>query len=57
MSHDHILIPACRGARLKPEALLWRLGTKEDAERVLAFTARFRPAEVSCADTIFAALP
>ena len=27
---------ACDGARLKPDALLWRLGTKEDADAVLA---------------------
>ncbi|MGH8537715.1 MAG: hypothetical protein ACREXM_14955, partial [Gammaproteobacteria bacterium] len=40
--------PACHGARLKPEALLWRLGTQEDADRVLAATARFRPPEVTC---------
>ena len=26
---------ACDGARLKPDALLWRLGTKEDADSVL----------------------
>jgi excinuclease ABC subunit A len=26
---------ACDGARLKPDALLWRLGTKEDADRAL----------------------
>jgi len=49
--------PACHGARLKPEALLWRLGTKDDDDRVLASTPRFRPAEVTCADTKFAALP
>jgi excinuclease ABC subunit A len=28
--------PACHGARLKPEALLWRLGTKEDAAKINA---------------------
>ena len=49
--------PACHGARLKPEALLWRLGTKEDADRVLAATARFRPPEVTCEEARFAALP
>ena len=27
--------PACNGARLKPDALLWRLGTKEEADAVL----------------------
>ena len=35
--------PACGGARLKPEALLWRLGTKEDADAVLAPAKRFMP--------------
>ena len=33
--------PACEGARLKPDALLWRLGTKQDADKV--FGAPFRP--------------
>ena len=28
-------LPACNGARLKPDALLWRLGTKEEADAVL----------------------
>ena len=26
--------PTCEGARLKPDALLWRLGTKQDADQV-----------------------
>jgi excinuclease ABC subunit A len=30
---------ACHGARLKPEALLWRLGTSADADRVQASAA------------------
>ncbi len=33
----------CNGARLKPEALLWRVGTKEDADRVLDPARRFLP--------------
>ncbi|MGE5522996.1 MAG: hypothetical protein ACM3SS_04710, partial [Rhodospirillaceae bacterium] len=33
----------CGGARLKPEALAWRLGTREDADGVLAATQRFMP--------------
>ncbi|MDO5057596.1 MAG: excinuclease ABC subunit A [Lautropia sp.] len=28
--------PACEGARLKPESLLWRVGSHADAERALA---------------------
>jgi len=34
---------ACGGARLKTEALLWRLGTKEDADGVLRPDQRFMP--------------
>ena len=33
----------CAGARLKPDALLWRLGTKEDADRALGSYARVKP--------------
>ncbi|HEY2560473.1 MAG TPA: excinuclease ABC subunit A [Caldimonas sp.] len=35
--------PACGGARLKLEALLWRLGTQEDADAVMAPAKRFLP--------------
>jgi len=35
--------PACHGARLKPEALLWRLGTREDAQQTRADEARHLP--------------
>ncbi len=34
---------ACDGARLKTEALLWRLGTKDDADAVLEPAQRFQP--------------
>jgi len=34
---------ACGGARLKTEALLWRLGTKADADAVLPPARRFLP--------------
>jgi excinuclease ABC subunit A len=34
---------ACHGSRLKPDALLWRLGTREDADAVLAAERRFMP--------------
>ena len=33
----------CGGARLKTEAMLWRLGTKEDADAVLPASQRFLP--------------
>jgi excinuclease ABC subunit A len=48
---------ACDGARLKPEALLWRVGTKRDADQVLGSIARFRPKEVGWSDGQLAALP
>ena len=35
--------PDCRGARLKDEALAWRLGTRADADAVLEPAARIRP--------------
>ena len=34
--------PACGGARLKPESLLWRLGSLADAAAVMPLEARFR---------------
>ncbi len=43
---------ACGGARLKPEALLWRLGTQDDADRVLDAGARFRPRGVALDDDV-----
>jgi excinuclease ABC subunit A len=38
--------PACGGARLKLEALLWRLGSKEEADAVLPPSQRFLPVGV-----------
>ncbi len=49
--------PACGGARLKDEALFWRIGTCRDADRVLRPNERFRPLSVSLAPEAFAALP
>ena len=37
---------SCGGARLKTDALLWRLGSKEAADTVLAPAARFMPVGV-----------
>jgi len=48
---------ACGGARLKPEALMWRLGTAEDAERVLPPEKRFRPLGFDCPEERLRALP
>jgi excinuclease ABC subunit A len=49
--------PDCRGARLQPEALLFRLGGREDAERVLPPEGRFRPAAITLEPALFAGLP
>ncbi|WP_353234077.1 excinuclease ABC subunit UvrA [Diaphorobacter ruginosibacter] len=35
--------PVCAGARLKTESLLWRIGSKEDADAVLPPQRRFMP--------------
>jgi excinuclease ABC subunit A len=48
---------ACNGARLKPDALLWRLGTKEDADGVLSAGKRFMPQGAKWSDARLAALP
>ena len=47
----------CDGARLKPEALLWRLGTKEDADGVLDASRRFRPQGTEFGDEVLGRLP
>jgi excinuclease ABC subunit A len=49
--------PACAGARLKPESLLWRLGTLEDARAVLGLETRFREHLPTLEPAVFAALP
>ena len=49
--------PECAGARLKPESLLWRLGTRDDARAVLAPEKRFRAHVPALSDEAFAALP
>ncbi len=48
---------ACDGARLKPDALAWRLGTKEDADRVLPAAQRHRAKGIKFGDDKLAALP
>src|SRR3954453_5328889 len=47
----------CGGARLKPEALLWRLGSKVDADAVLPPEQRFHPRGVECSDEALRAMP
>jgi excinuclease ABC subunit A len=48
---------ACNGARLKTDALLWRLGTREDAAAVLPGHLRFKPNGVQWTDEQLARLP
>ncbi len=47
----------CCGARLKTEALLWRLGSKADADAVLEPVRRFMPAGVSWTREQLEAMP
>jgi excinuclease ABC subunit A len=48
---------ACGGARLKTEALLWRLGSKDDADAVMAPARRFMPVGVTWTREQLEALP
>ena len=47
----------CHGARLKNEALLWRIGTRELAERTLGGARRFLPAGAHWSEETLDALP
>jgi excinuclease ABC subunit A len=48
----------CAGARLKTEPLLWRVGSREEADRALAPNLqRFRPRGVSMPESVFQQLP
>ena len=49
--------PTCAGARLKTESLLWRIGSKADADAVLAPAQRFMPAGVKWSRAQLEALP
>ena len=49
--------PACGGARLKPAALAWRVGTHAEAEVVLEGRSRFRPAGVEWSDDALTRVP
>ncbi|MFN4004264.1 MAG: excinuclease ABC subunit UvrA [Hylemonella sp.] len=48
---------ACGGARLKTESLLWRIGSKEDADAVLPPAQRFLPVGVGWTRAQLEALP
>lgn len=47
----------CQGARLKTESLLWRIGSKADADAVLAPAKRFLPAGTQWTRAQLEALP
>ncbi|MEZ4128488.1 hypothetical protein QUR35_24825, partial [Salmonella enterica] len=49
--------PVCAGARLKTESLLWRVGSKEDADAVLEPARRFMPQGVAWSRAQLEALP
>jgi excinuclease UvrABC ATPase subunit len=49
--------PVCAGARLKTEALLWRLGTQADADAALPAPKRFMPQGVAWTRAQLEALP
>lgn len=49
--------PDCGGARLKTESLLWRIGSKADADAVLAPSRRFMPSGVTWTRAQLEALP
>ncbi|MGC9225630.1 MAG: hypothetical protein ACP5E2_17130, partial [Terracidiphilus sp.] len=55
---SYTVCPACAGARLKTEALLWRVGTRAQADAALAGGyQRFRPVGVNWSEPTLAALP
>ena len=47
----------CQGARLKTEALLWRLGSRDLAAELLGSARRFRPAGATWSEATHDALP
>ncbi|MDO9143112.1 excinuclease ABC subunit UvrA [Rhodoferax sp.] len=54
---SYTLCPDCGGARLKTESLLWRIGSKADADAVLEPAKRFMPQGVSWRRDQLEALP
>jgi excinuclease ABC subunit A len=51
------LCPDCEGARLKPEALLWRLGGHAEAAAAIRPEARHRPRGTTMSETALHGLP
>jgi excinuclease ABC subunit A len=48
---------SCNGARLKPDALLWRVGTREEAGAIAAPTERNKPQGVAWSTDTLQSLP
>ena len=48
---------ACQGARLKTDSLLWRIGSKDEADAVMPASQRFMPAGVSWTRAQLEAMP
>jgi excinuclease ABC subunit A len=53
----YTLCEACGGARLQPQALYWRLGTREDADLALGGRNRFMPHGARFGTTVLEQLP
>ena len=51
------LCGSCSGARLKSDSLLWRLGSRGDADSCVARASRFRPTGVGIKPRRFGSLP
>ncbi|MGC4062830.1 MAG: excinuclease ABC subunit A [Aquabacterium sp.] len=49
--------PTCEGARLQLESLLWRLGSKADADAVLPASKRFKPHGARMSRAVLESLP
>src|SRR5258706_4730187 len=56
-SRAYTQCPTRDGPRLKPETMLWRVGTKADADAVLAHEARYMPKDTTWSREQLAALP
>ena len=51
------ICPACAGARLKLDGLLWRVGSREMADTALGGGQRFRPPGVGWSDVVLGQVP
>ena len=51
------ICPACAGARLKLDGLLWRVGSREMADMALGGGQRFRPPGVGWSDVVLGQVP